>query len=175
MWVLPVIVIAVLGSLWFVGYYLPTGKHMTNSPSPFSRRPLPNDFLPECSCEKNRMFTEHEKVCYRALCSIASEYGYTVFAKVPLCFLVSPRPRVANYNSVLGRLGITYADFVLCDSYLKASLVVTLELSNIEVAEGTVRDLWSDSVLRHCGVDVLHTAAIDSNTRVWIVSHCKQS
>lgn len=172
MWWLLCVILLAIGSIWLFGYALPTGKHLSNTHWYPHAGAEYNDFLPEANYEKNRMFTEYEKKCYRALCDIAEAYGFTVFAKVPLCYLVSPRPRLPNYDRVLGRLGIAYADFVLCDSYLKVTMIVTLELSNTDVLDGPVRDHRRDAILKYCGVDVLHTTSIDMHTREWIASHC---
>ena len=144
------------------------GKHLSGARGYVGKSVPTGELLPAVNYEKNRMFTEREKECYRRLRSIAEEFGFVVFAKVPLCFLVSPRPHIRNYDSTLGRLGFTYIDFVLCDSYLKTTMAITLELSDADIVKGSSQ---LDNILHYCGVDVLHVTDIDSATRDWIASH----
>lgn len=151
------------------------GKHLSDAHGYIGAEQPTGDLLPPMYYEKTRMFTQHEKECYTRLCNIASDFGYIVFAKVPLCFLVAPRPGVVNYTTTLGSLGFTYIDFVLCDVYLKTSLAITLDLDVVHSEASSVKGHPVDDVLQYCGVDVLRTAAIDGTTRAWIAHHSESS
>ena len=118
-------------------------------------------------CEKNCILTPREKQCYYALSSLAMEYGYTVFVKVPLCCVLQLKHGAPNYSNSLALMSTTYLDFVLCDTNLRVAFVVKLELDRVTLENSGSRDFRIDSALRGNGVDVLHTLQIDGTTREW--------
>lgn len=128
----------------------------------------------EATYEKNQLLTLEEKKYYRLLSDYAYDYGYTVFVKVPLFFILQPKQRSKQFASAISSLATSYVDFVLCDSALKVSLVIVIEPTPKALEDSMTRDTRLDSVLQSCGVGVLHTLSIDNDTRHWIEEQVRQ-
>ena len=132
-----------------------------------SMRVSSKQFTPAEMCEKNCLLTPLEKQSYYVMSSIAMEYGYTVFVKVPLCCVLQLKHGAPNYSNSLAQLSTTYLDFVLCDPHLSVRFVIKLEPSKMSLENSASRDFRVDTALRANGVDVLHTMQIDETTREW--------
>lgn len=107
------------------------------------------------------LFSMAEKQFYRKLNDFAVENGYTVFAKVRLMDLLTPRNGHPNYKTLRNKVQSKHVDFVLCDEKLVARHVVELDDSSHKQHNRKERDDFVDTVLRSCGYNVIHMFDFD--------------
>lgn len=167
---MPVLILLSVLLLFAVAVMSPTteGKHLNARRYLLSRQRDQEHLGQLVLYEKTRMFTEAEKECYSQLQAIVSSSGYSVFAKVPLSYIIYPRTHCRGFRAALDRVDSVCADFVISDKNLKTCLVLFIECSDADVSKSSASLLRLEAALQQCGVKVLHTVSIDSDACAWV-------
>lgn len=109
------------------------------------------------SYEPRYLMTLNEKMQYKKLYQWTQGKELSIFTKVRLLDLISPRKNQNNYKGLLWKIQAKHVDFVICDKDIRVKAIVEINDNSHKTKERAERDKFVTEVLKACGYNVLST------------------
>ena len=109
------------------------------------------------------LLTDREQKQYQKLKILADEKKVLICPKVRLLDLVTPRPGLKNYQTLLRKVMSKHVDFVICSQDMQVLGIIELDDTTHLRKDRIERDEFVDSVLTGSGYKIIHTWEITSD------------
>ena len=155
---------SVLGLLlWLIKQQFKKLRHKNNSAQ--DRNEIETNHKKEIDYTKSYqpkwLLSSAEKNAFRKIKEVTDSMGLTTFAKVRLFDLIEPKACAENYKGAQWKIQAKHVDFVICNQYLDAKLVIELDDSSHQQKDRKERDEFVNAVLINTGYTIVHANYIN--------------
>ena len=109
--------------------------------------------------EKRLLLTKREWSAYMKLQPALESEGFRICPKVRLFDLIEPKKGAGQRRRQLlqNKIQSKHVDFVICDTEMRARLILELDDSTHDRADRQERDKFVDSILTDCGYQIIRS------------------